>query len=175
MNKYKIDIDENNEIWCKIEGFEEYEVSSFGNFRNIKTNRTLKGCKNDQGYHIIKIKYKIYKSHRIIAETFLNNPYNKKFVDHIDGNILNNNILNLRWATPQENSYNTKKKKSFNNSESYSMYKGVRKTNKGRYICNITKDCKNYHLGTFDTEKEAGEAYNKKALELFGEFAKLNI
>jgi len=35
--------------------------------------------------------------HRIVAETFIDNPHNYKYVNHKDGNRLNNNILNLEW------------------------------------------------------------------------------
>lgn len=44
-----------------------------------------------------------FRVHRIIAETWVDNPDNKKYVDHIDGNILNNDASNLRWVTSREN------------------------------------------------------------------------
>lgn len=44
--------------------------------------------------------------HRMIAETFLENPENLPCVDHIDGNRYNNNVTNLRWCTSQQNRLN---------------------------------------------------------------------
>ena len=44
-----------------------------------------------------------YYSHRLIAETLIENPNNLKEVDHIDGNKQNNSITNLRWVNRKEN------------------------------------------------------------------------
>lgn len=58
------------------------------------------------GYRRVGIKGKTYYVHRLIAETFLPNPENKPFIDHIDRNRANNDVSNLRWATAQENCLN---------------------------------------------------------------------
>lgn len=57
------------------------------------------GSKNKKGYFRIKVNYKSYMVHRLVAETFLQNPCNFPTVDHIDRNPSNNKINNLRWAS----------------------------------------------------------------------------
>lgn len=66
------------------------------------------GTKQPNGYYTLHLNYKKYWVHRLVAETFIPNPDNKPFVDHIDRNSSNNDVSNLRWATHQENMYNTK-------------------------------------------------------------------
>lgn len=93
------------EIWKKFEG--NYAISNFGNIKNTKTNRILKLRKNYRGYlkTNISISGKLITvfPHRLVAETFIQNPLNKSQVNHIDGNKQNNYVKNLEFCTPSEN------------------------------------------------------------------------
>jgi len=91
-------------------------------------------------------------------------------IDHIDRNKMNNRRSNFRIATPRQQSIN--KTAYINNTTGY---KGVFKVGKtGRFITRLVNDYKKHHIGTFPTPEEAALAYNKKAIELHGEFAVLN-
>ena len=92
-------------------------------------------------------------------------------VDHIDSNKSNNLRSNLRVCTHKENSRNTNKQRN----NTTSTYKGVSydKSRKKWEAYIMTNDRK-YHLGRYETEKEAALKYNIKAKELFGEYAKIN-
>lgn len=65
--------------------------------------RWTKGCKDGRGYYRVGINYKDISVHRLVAETFIENISNKRFVDHIDRDKSNNDVTNLRWVTAQEN------------------------------------------------------------------------
>ena len=104
------------EIYKKIIGYENYEVSNLGYVRNINTGKIIKSRLDKDGYYIIDLsnnnKRKTFQLHRLIALAFLPNPQNKSVVDHIDNNPLNNNVNNLRWASPSENQHNSKLSKN---------------------------------------------------------------
>lgn len=118
----------------------------------------------------IENKYKQFRMHRMILS--ISDP--KVFVDHIDGNGLNNTKANLRLATHKQNSRNYSKLFSTNTSG----FRGVRfdKRQKTKpWKCTIKFENKNVHLGYFISAEEAAKAFDKAAKELFGEFCgKLN-
>lgn len=110
-----------------------------------------------------------YFEHQI-AWLLMHNEWPCRDIDHINGVRADNRIANLRLATPSQNQANAKKF-----STNTSGYKGVSKTtNHGRliYKANIMKDGVPYRLGYFKDPRKAHEAYVKKAIELFGEFAR---
>lgn len=97
-----------------------------------------------------------------------------EMVDHANRNPLDNRLCNLRLCTKSQNGANSKKRKSF-----YSRYRGVTKSKqkshwKKPWIASIMSNRQRKHLGLFAFQEEAAPAYNKKAKELFGEFACLN-
>lgn len=89
-------------------------------------------------------------------------------VDHINGDRLDNRRCNLRVANQAQQSRNKTKKQQ----NSTSRFKGVHwNKEKQRWVSAITKDGKRIHLGYFNLEEQARDAYASAATELFGEFA----
>ena len=164
----------NQEIWMSIDGYLNYEVSSFGRVRNATTGKMRAIQTKPNGYQNVGLSKENHVTkhyvHRLVASAFIPNHNNVPLIDHIDGNRSNNMAINLRWATYQQNSFNRRpiKNKICNS-------KGVYKRKSGRFSASIVENDgtkrKKIHLGTFDTEEEAKEAYKKEAIRRFGEFA----
>lgn len=92
-------------------------------------------------------------------------------IDHINGDGLDNRRQNLRIVTPQMNQANSRKR-----TEGTSRFKGVCWHSQGKkWRASIVINNRQIHLGLFTDEIEAARAYDKKALELFGEHACLNL
>ncbi|AUO64067.1 hypothetical protein WM46_04465 [Citrobacter freundii complex sp. CFNIH2] len=127
------------------------------------------GSVNSQGYILIKIHGKNLRAHRIAF--FMVYGEQPRVVDHIDGDILNNRIANLRAASLKENQQNRKSKQG-----SSSKFIGVRwKKQCSKWNAEITIRGKKKHIGYFDSEEEAAKAYDREALLLNKNFARLNF
>ncbi len=108
---------ENVEVWKPIEGFKNYEVSSFGRVRNVKFNRVINPHLSN-GYQRIGIssgkgKQKKFAVGRLVAKAFLESYSEDLEVDHIDRVRANNNVNNLRCVNRKENLNNLTKSKIF--------------------------------------------------------------
>ena len=122
------------------------------------------GCKNERGYIRAGFKGKLYYGHRIawaIGHNTLDVPV---ILDHINGDPSDNRLCNLRAATNQQNSFNSRPKR--NGLKGAYFRKKENKWNSKIQINGKTK-----HLGYFDTEIEAHEAYCRAAQKLQGEFS----
>jgi hypothetical protein len=101
--------------------------------------------------------------HRLIIDAGIGQD-----TDHRNGNGLDNRRCNLRAATSSQNNMNRHKIRGV------SKYKGVTQ-NRNKWRACLVNHRKKVYLGVFETEIEAAKAYDAKAKELFGEFARLNL
>lgn len=108
----------------------------------------------------------------IMLHRIVNNTPVRMDTDHINGNRLDNRRENLRTATHAKNvQYASKRAKP-----STSKFKGVCwRKDRGTWLATIAIDGRNKNLGTFHDEEEAARAYDRAALRLRGEFARLNF
>jgi len=134
-----------------------------GIFTRKETGEKI-GYPDKDGYINFNVNGKLRKAHRMAW--LYHNGVLPKMIDHINGVAWDNRIVNLRAVTPVESALNRGRR-----SDNSSGYKGayfVRST--GKYVSFIKRSGVRYHIGTFNTAKEAHEAYCLKAKELHGEF-----
>ena len=154
------------EIWKDIKGYENlYQVSNLGNVRSLITykyskkermcikvcrERILKPGIDKNNYKCVVLtkdkNRKTYKVHKLVAKCFVKNIENKPFVNHIDGNKLNNNANNLEWTTNSENI-----KHAYDNNL-IDIRKKQKKVNQ--------YDLKGNFIKQWNSMKEAGETLN---------------
>jgi len=107
------------------------------------------------------------KQFNVLMHRVINKTPDTLETDHIDGNGLNNKRSNLRHATGSQNNQNRKKITC-----GTSKYKGVSfHTGSKKWRAQINEK----HIGSFRSELECAKAYDKAALKLFGEYARLNF
>ena len=96
------------EIWRDVVDYEGlYKISNLGDVFSYYSNRILSPGTTRDGYKYVFLfknkKKKLYTIHRLVAESFLDNPNNLPCINHKDENTLNNNVDNLEWCTIQYN------------------------------------------------------------------------
>ena len=141
-------IDELNEKW-KIIPY-GYEISNQGRVKNPR-GKILGGSTHKDGYRFITIKGKQIPIHRIVAENFIPNIGNKPFVNHKDGNKMNNSVDNLEWVTQQENIEHSYKNK---------LQPSKIKTYKGKFTDERRQQIKDEYNNTNISKRQLALKYN---------------
>ena len=186
MNK-----ESNDEEWIDIPEFEGYyQVSSFGNVKSL--SRTVK---HSSGNGVRSVKSAIKKSHvgnhgypsitlcksgksytklvhKLMQQSFIEHfPQQLPYVDHINMIKIDNILINLRECSASNSQANKVKIKNAS-----SIYKGVSWSKKyKKWLSYIKYNGKQYVLGTFVSEEDAGRTYDIEAIKYFKEFSNLNF
>ena len=97
-----------NEVWKDIKGYSDYQISNKGRVWNAKRSRYVIPTQKPTGYMQVNLyadngRRKKEYVHRLVAMSFIPNPYKLPQVNHIDRVRDNNVVENLEWVTHQEN------------------------------------------------------------------------
>lgn len=160
------------ENWKTIKGFEDYMVSDKGRIKSFKNDkevgRILVTIVGSRKYPLINLmkdgKMNQFTVHRLVALHFLKNEVGHPFVNHIDLNKENNNVVNLEWCTARENITHYYKSQN-----TLSEYAGVfRRTQESgyTYVVQVQVGGARCYMGIFNDEVEASKVYFK-SLEIY--------
>lgn len=100
------------EKWIYLDGVKSrYTIRDNGIVWNNDTNSPMAGGRDKNGYHIVSLslngKKYTRKVHRLVAEAFIPNPKNLPEVNHKDCDKWNNDVSNLEWVSPCENTHHS--------------------------------------------------------------------
>ena len=155
-------MNENNEIWRDIEGYEGlYQVSNCGRVRSLKfgKERILNPVKIGSGYLQVGLykneKQKKFKVHRLVAKAFIPNPNNLPEINHRDEDKTNNKVVNLEWCSSKYNiNYGTRNQRVVEKNTNGKCSKPVLQFTKSR---EFVKEWKSTH----DVERNLGYCHGK--------------
>ena len=106
-----------------------YSITEDGKVYSHRRKLYLAERPDKDGYLRVNLskdgKAKTYFIHRLIAETFIPNPDNLPYVDHIDRNVTNNSIENLRWVSHTSNCRNTKRNRAVVNLDTGEVFNSI--------------------------------------------------
>lgn len=142
------------EIWKDIVGFEGlYKISNEGNILSLLTDKVLSPY-NNKGYLMVRL-YKNSKPsslyvHRLVAQTFVENPNGYVEINHIDENKRNNHYSNLEWCSRVHN---------YNHGSRNDRIGVASSVNKLIPVVQLSKE--GNIINTFNSINEAGEYLGK--------------
>lgn len=144
--------------------FWKFSSGMFAEGDEVGTKTSSPNCRTE--YLQVTLFKKTYKVHRLIW-LILHGSFPDCYIDHIDGNGLNNSKSNLREATPSQNMMNQRVR-----SDSSSGVKGVSfDKSRNKWYAYINKDGKRKMLGRYEAKSEAINARHIAELSCHGEFA----
>jgi len=137
---------------------------SYQDLKRVQSRRWYH--ENSNGYHRIRCLNQNRKWIEL-SRFILGVADPKILVDHVNHDRLDNRRSNLRLATKSENQFNQRAIRG------RVPFKGVREAD-GGFVATISANHQKHYLGYFRSAVEAAKAYDKAAVELHGEFAKIN-
>lgn len=138
----------------EVIGSTVFDIEDYNSVKEYKWTLT------SHGYVVCRVNN--FSLHRFILNTIDDSVY----VDHINGDVLDNRKCNLREVTPQQNNFNMTNKGQGDNQRKGVSYRKDR----GKWRAYITVNSKQITLGCFNTEEEAIQAREEAEIKYFGDF-----